>query len=121
MDKLEEKFIGIGEVRGFLFEQLDKNEYTYLYRVSSKDEDTGSIKLWYEVFERRHSKELDTVLDGQPIHFEEKESYPKSNSFGVWAWTSGDLDRAKEIFIVTTERLKEKEKNKLLLTNKSCK
>ena len=112
---------GIGEVKGFLFEQFDKNEYAYLYKVSNKDEDTEKVKCWYEVFERRHSKELDTVLDGQPIHFEEKENYPRSNSFGVWAWTFNNLDKAKEKFDLITERLKEKEKNKLLLTNNTCK
>ena len=121
MTELEEKFIGIGEVKGFLFEQLDKNEYAYLYKVSNKDEDTEKVKCWYEVFERRHSKELDTVLDGQAIHFEEKENYPRSNSFGVWAWTFNNLDKAKETFELITERLKEKEKNKLLLTNNTCK
>ena len=53
MIELEKEFIGIGEVKGFKFEQLDKNEYDYLYKVSNKDEDTKKVKCWYEVFEKK--------------------------------------------------------------------
>ena len=121
MIELEKEFIGIGEVKGFKFEQLQKSDYAYMYKVSSKGESEHDNKVWYEIFERKSSKELDTVLDGQDIHFEEKENYPRANSFGVWAWTFNNLDKAKETFNLITERLKEKEKNKLLLTNNTCK
>ena len=121
MIKLEKEFIGIGEVKGFKFEQLYKSDYAYMYKVSSKGESDNDNKVWYEIFERKSSKELDTVLDGQAIHFEEKENYPRANSFGMWAWTFSDLDVAKSRFELLTEKLKEKEKNKLLLTPNTCK
>lgn len=116
MVKLEKEFIGIGEVRGFLFEQIHKSKYAYMYRVSSGGEEKDKPKVWYEVFERKVSKEIDTCIGGQKVHFEEREIYPKANSFGISAWTIIDLIKAKEVFETITLKMKEKEENKLLLT-----
>ena len=92
MIKLEKEFIGIGEVKGFKFRMLDENEKSFIYEVSDED------RKWYEVFERKVSKETDTMLNGISVHFEEREIYPHSNSFGVWAWCINDYDRAMNKF-----------------------
>lgn len=77
LKELPLEFTGQGEVRGFLFSQVCRTDKGYIYRVQEED------KVWYEVFKRKTNQ-----FDGI--------SYPKSKSFGVWAWWYGSLDRAKE-------------------------
>ena len=115
MIRLENKFIGTGEVKGFEFSKIKENGYAFIYRVNCTNED-GISKYWYEIFEKRISKECNTNIGGVKIHFDEREKYPKSNSFGVWAWTCGDLDRALTIFDSISDNIKTKTKNKQLLT-----
>jgi hypothetical protein len=90
MKELQENFIGRGEVKGFIFTQLNKSEKGFIYKV-----DTGS-SVHFEVFKFRYNKQFDCI------------SYPGSNSFGVWAWSCCDIERAKEIFnqINLNERVK---------------
>lgn len=76
MKDLKEYFVGKGEVKGFIFNQIKKNKYGYIYEV-----DTGNGKH-YEVFKKRINTMYDCI------------SYPSSKSFGSWAWAVGDLDRA---------------------------
>lgn len=78
--ELRESFTGIGEVSGFVFELLFKDDGGYIYRVTSEE---GSEH--FEVFERKVNKRFNVV------------SYPRSNAFGVWAWTAKSLDRAFEL------------------------
>ena len=115
MIKLKDKFIGTGEVRGFEFSKIKENEYAFVYKVSYTNED-GISKYWYEVFEKRVSKEAVIEKEGVQINLQEKETYPKSNSFGKWAWTYGTLDRALAIYLAVSAELEEKAKNKQLLT-----
>ena len=115
MIKLEEKFIGTGEVKGLEFAKLRENEYAFVYKVSYTNED-GISKYWYEVFEKRISKETDTTIGGVDVHFDAREIYPKSNSFGVWAWTCGTLDRVLKLYTSISNTLEEKSNNKQLLT-----
>ena len=82
MRELNEEFIGIGEVRGFSFRQLDKNDYCYLYEVVSP----FSEKKHYEVFFRRENTQYGNV------------SYPSSKAFGLWAWTYSSKDAALASF-----------------------
>ena len=77
LKELPLEFVGEGEVRGFLFSQVCRTDRGYIYRVQEED------KVWYEVFERKINQ-----FNGI--------SYPRSKSFGVWAWWYGSLDRAKE-------------------------
>ena len=89
--ELEKEFVGIGEVRGFNFKQLKQTEYAYLYEVI----DEG--KTHYEVFKRKHSP---VCIDFQKRVYSEtdfKESYPKANSFGSWAYTTPSLEKATEL------------------------
>ena len=68
--QLEKQFEGRGEVRGYSFKQLFESEKAYLYQLT--DNETGSVH--YEVFKKVENKQFDCI------------SYPRSNSFGVWAW-----------------------------------
>lgn len=78
MKELKEYFVGRGEVKGFIFNQIINTKYGYIYEVN-----TGH-KKHYEVFKKRINTMFDCV------------SYPTSKSFGLWAWIVDDLDKAKE-------------------------
>ena len=101
MKELDNNFEGRGEVRGFLFKCLLKSDKAYLYEVKTEIDTTH-----YEVFERKENHQFGCV------------SYPKSNSFGVWAYTSADWAKAlekyeyynsKEKKIVESELVEEEE------------
>lgn len=70
------EFKGSGEVGGFMFSQVAKTDKGYVYKVSSGGE------IWYEVFQRVINEQYGTV------------SYPRSKSFGKWAWWYKSLDKA---------------------------
>jgi hypothetical protein len=74
--ELNKKFIGVGEVSGFAFEQVYADNKWRVYQVSSYG------TSWYEVFQRRK-------LNGQEI-------YPKSKQFGDTAWSVPSLEKALE-------------------------
>ena len=78
--ELEEDFIGKGEVKGFKFTQIKKNNYAYLYAV-----DTGDM-VFFEVFKRVVNNRFNCV------------SYPRSKSFGKWAKTTRLLVDAHTYF-----------------------
>jgi len=89
---LENQFTGTGEVKEFVFTQLASNDTHYLYEVN-----TGT-NSHYEVFERRSSPICLDFANRTYSETDFKELYPKSNAFGVWAWTYGNLDMAQEKF-----------------------
>lgn len=70
------EFKGIGEVRGFHFSFVRKTDRGYVYRVNVEGE------VWYEVF-RRKTNQYGGI------------SYPKSKSFGKWAWWYSSLEKAE--------------------------
>lgn len=80
MKQLEKEFVGKGQVKGFLFTQIKNNGRAYIYEV--KD---GSFKH-YEIFKHKENNRFGCV------------SYPKNNSFGIWAFTTKEICRAIEIF-----------------------
>lgn len=80
MKQLELEFVGRGEVKGFGFTQIKRSELAYLYEVNCD----GSIH--YEVFKHKENKQFNCV------------SYPKTGSFGVWAWTCKELQKAVDKF-----------------------
>ena len=93
MKELKEYFTGIGQVKGYIFNQIKKTDYAYLYEV--KD----SNRTHYEVFLRKENTMYDCV------------SYPTDKAFGKWAWTIMDLQKAinKLELITYNEELKEVE------------
>ena len=75
------EFDGKGEVSEYRFRQLKKTDKAYMYEKTC---DEGSTS--YEVFKRKINRRFQSV------------SYPKSNSFGLWAWDIRDYERALECF-----------------------
>ena len=92
MKELKKEFIGIGEVRGYQFKQLQSNGYAYVYEVNNPEE----TKPHYEVFERVENTIFDCV------------SYPKLKSFGVWAWCISDYSKAMLKYDEITKKVKER-------------
>ncbi len=88
--KLEDQFIGIGEVKGFAFTKIKESNYGYIYQVIN-----GSV-MYFEVFKKK-SAPICTDFENR-IYDEslQKVRYPKSNDFGIWAWTYHKLDKAFE-------------------------
>lgn len=90
--KLEQEFVGSGEVSGMVFTQLLRSLKGFLYQV----ENEGSIH--YEVFRKKKSP---VCIDFEKRLYSEtefKETYPRSTAFGDWAWTIKNKDRAVEVF-----------------------
>ena len=56
MIELEKEFIGIGEVKGFKFEQLQKSDYAYMYKVSSSGESEHNKKVGMRFLKENHLK-----------------------------------------------------------------
>ena len=88
MKELEEHFIGKGQVKGFRFTQVKKNEFGFIYKI----EDFGQV--WYEVFKRKENSRFMCV------------SYPTNKAFGIWAWSVKSFERA-EYILVDIENTKE--------------
>jgi hypothetical protein len=86
MKQLEIKFTGRGQVKGFIFTQINKSENAYLYEVN-----TGH-SIHYEVFKHKENTQFDCV------------SYPSNKAFGVWAWSCTKLQRALEKFEELNDR-----------------
>lgn len=70
--KLPIEFIGKGEVKGFNFRQLVRGQKACLYEVNTQ------CSNHFEVFKIR--------VFHLPKSTDLYESYPKANSFAVWAW-----------------------------------
>jgi hypothetical protein len=94
MKILEIEFEGKGEVLGTNFKQIEKSEKAFLYELTDKE--TGTKH--FEVFERKIQKAGDITVAGVVVKHEEKEMYPKSNSFGKWAWCMTCFEKAKAKF-----------------------
>lgn len=91
--ELENEFEGTGEVKGFKFTKIDSSAFANLYKVTE-----DGVKYHYEVFTRKFTP---TCIDFEKKIFSEtdfKEIYPKSNHFGVWAWTFRTKEKAIEKF-----------------------
>jgi len=78
MITLKEEFEGRGEVKGFNFKQIAATPKAYIYEVTQID----SGEVLYEVFKHKVFKPENRV------------KYPSSKAFGIWAWTTSDIDKA---------------------------
>lgn len=72
------KIKGKGEVRGYVFEQIQKGINGYVYKATNIE----TKMTHYEVFVRRYNKRFNNIC------------YPSSKAFGIWAWTFHDLEKA---------------------------
>lgn len=70
------EFTGTGEVRGFFFTQIRSADKGFIYSVMNNGQ------VYYEVFKRKTNR-----FGGI--------SYPKSKSFGLWAWSYMSLEKAQ--------------------------
>ncbi|MDD4211590.1 MAG: hypothetical protein PHC46_04315 [Clostridia bacterium] len=86
MKIIDKTIIGKGDVKGITFTRIEEAENGYIYKRSDD---------LFEVFEKRTQKEMTTNINGQEIYFEEKELYPNSNAFGIWAWECTTLANAQ--------------------------
>lgn len=91
MKELKEYFVGRGQVKGYIFNQIKRTKYAFLYEVSENN------LTHYEVFKRQENSLYDCI------------SYPTDKAFGVWAWTCDTLERAEDKFneIELNESLKD--------------
>ena len=80
--ELDKSFIGGGDVKGFVFTQISSNEKGYVYEVDN----LCGVKH-YEVIRRITSPICVDFYKREFSKTEEKEMYPKSNRFGLDAWT----------------------------------
>ena len=74
------EFVGVGEVRDFKFRQIENTAFGYIYEVVMPE---SGLRHW-EVFRRMENVRFGCV------------SYPKSKSFGAWAWCCDSLAKARE-------------------------
>lgn len=74
MKPLPIQFKGRGEMKGYIFTQLEATDLAYFYMVED------GIRVHYEVFNKRINHRFDTV------------SYPTSKAFGIWAWCYSNSD-----------------------------
>lgn len=88
MRELPMEFVGVGEVRDFKFRQIESTAFGYIYEVVMPE---SGLRHW-EVFRRMENVRFGCV------------SYPKSKSFGAWAWTCDTLERAREVLASLSER-----------------
>jgi len=80
MKELKEYFVGIGQVKGYIFNQIRATKYAFMYEVSENN------VIHYEVFKRVENRRYRCI------------SYPTDAAFGVWAWTCETLERAEDKF-----------------------
>ena len=89
--KLEDSFIGIGEVKGFEFTKVAETNSGYVYCVRTSDKSHH-----YEVFKKRKTP---ICIDFENKIYSEtdfKEVYPNSKQFGISAWSVKNYETALE-------------------------
>ena len=88
MQELENQFIGTGEVKGFIFTKVFQNENGFVYKVECEN------STHYEAFLRKEAAICIDFVNRRYSDKDKKVTYPKSNSFGQWAWTCKSLESA---------------------------
>lgn len=83
MKKLEKTFKGRGEVKHYTFSQIQENKTSYVYKVTPP----YNAPPHYEVFRKK-------IFTG---FGNEKETYPTSNAFGVYAWWTREKEGIKPL------------------------
>jgi hypothetical protein len=98
--ELVKEFTGVGEVKGFIFRQVEFTQQAYTYEVSCGN------KLYYEVFKRIKSP---VCIDFEKRIYSDtefKEKYPNSNKFGKTAFTfKNKIDAINKMLDITKDEL----------------
>lgn len=90
--RLKRQFEGKGEVKGFRFTQIARNDFAVIYEKVYKNH----IKTTYEVFEIKVNSRFNI------------ESYPTSKAFGIWAFDVPTMQMAVEKFQEISKNVKER-------------
>lgn len=88
---LPKQFIGVGEVKGFIFTQIASTERAYMYEVRE-----GGSEVWFEVIIRKTARLL---IDFEKRIYSDtkvREIYPKANKFGLYGWTYRKIEDARK-------------------------
>jgi len=104
LEKIPKIFEGRGqESKGDTFKQEVETEFCYVYSC------TGIKAVKYEVFMKRETPKLVDFKTQEYSTTEFKESYPKANAFGIWAWCfmgeEAAFNKVKEIEKMCHERI----------------
>lgn len=92
IEKLPSQFVGTGAVKGFIFTQVLEGGNAYIYAVKN------SNSTYYEVFKKRI---VPKCIDFKKRLYSEtdfKEHYPKASEFGIYAFTTKTIQKAKTYF-----------------------
>jgi len=81
MKELELELNGKADMVGFKMKQIGITPFGYCYQTT---DEFGKVS--YEVFERKIQKENDTIISGQPVHYDAKVLYPTTKDFGRTAF-----------------------------------
>ena len=100
LKKLPITFIGKAEVRGFEFTQAAESANAYIYQVGHGED------MYYEVFKKKVTAICLDFLTREYSETDFMENYPKKNAFGVTAWTTDSLIKAKKIMKDIEETIK---------------
>lgn len=80
--------------KGFTYNLIEQGKKALIYQQV----DAAGIIMGYEVFELRIQMAREKIIKGKKIDFIMKIQFPNDRAFGVWAWSSRNIDRAKERF-----------------------
>lgn len=111
--ELQKDFIGTGEVKGFKFHQTLASEKGYIYEVES----SPNMKHHFEVFRRQTSysvKRNEETGKLEPNKDKIIVSYPKSGSFGIWAWSCANEEHALQVYYNKVEKENTDENEEML-------
>ena len=97
METLPEYYKRGSKINGIFHHTLVKrSDRKAMYKVEFEPAHTTErTPAGFEVFQVKKQKEMDLVLNGVSVHYEEKEMTPSDNSFGKWAWSvKGNTEEA---------------------------
>lgn len=101
--ELQKDFIGTVEVKGFKFHQTLASEKGYIYEVES----SPMMKHHFEVFKRKISYGVKWNDEKSKLESDKDKlvvSYPKSGSFGIWAWSCANEENALQVYYNKVEK-----------------
>lgn len=101
--ELQKDFIGTGEVKGFKFHQVLASAKGYIYEVES----SPKAKHHFEVFRRQITYSVKINNETGKLGTDKDKlvvSYPKSGSFGVWAWSCANEEHALQVYYNKVEK-----------------
>ena len=89
METLPEYYKRGSKINGIFHHTLVKrSDRKAMYKVEFEPAHTTErTPAGFEVFQVKKQKEMDLVLNGVSVHYEEKEMTPSDEAFGKWAWS----------------------------------